>query len=454
MQIRPFEAFRFDEAVVGDVGSCIAPPYDVISHDQQEQLYKKSKHNIVRIIKGKTTASDNGENNQYTRAADYLNNWIKQGALKQDTAETIYAYVQDFELAGPATAFAETSTSYQRFSFIALAQLEEFGKAVRPHEQVLDGPMLDRLNLKRATTAGFGLVLMLYEDEQKIAEKIIKQAATTESLIDFIDEQNVRHRLFTITGKEDIEQISKMMNDKSCIIADGHHRYTTALTYYKESGNTAAKYQMLAFVNIFQKGLIVLATHRLVGNLENFRYEKLITELKENFELTELQFDSPQTKLDARQKMLAQMKSEHNNDKNAFGIYCSNMDTYASNRRNAFYVAVLRDKQAMDPVVPDMSPAWKTLDVSVLHKLILEKLLDIDEERLAKGENLQYVKDTPNAIDQSISQVDAGRKQVAFFMNPIRIQQLKMVTEAGERMPQKSTYFYPKVYTGLTIQKL
>lgn len=436
MQIRPFEAFRFDEAVVGDVGDCIAPPYDVISDAQQEQLYKKSKHNIVRIIKGKTTASDNGENNQYTRAADYLNNWIEQGALKEDSTETIYAYVQDFELAG---------TQFQRFSFIALAKLEEFGKAVRPHEQIFDKPMLDRLNLKRATTAGFGLVLMLYEDEQRIAEKIIKQAVTTESLIDFIDEQNVRHRLFTITVKEDIEQISKMMNDKSCIIADGHHRYMTALTYYKESGNTTAEYQMLAFANIFQKGLIVLATHRLVGNLENFRYEKLITELKENFELTELQFNSPQTKLDARQKMLAQMKSEHNNDKNAFGIYCSN---------NAFYVAVLRDIQAMDPVMPDMSPAWKTLDVSILHKLILEKLLDIDEERLAKGENLQYVKDTPNAIYESISQVDAGRKQVVFFMNPIKIQQLKMVTDAGERMPQKSTYFYPKVYTGLTIQKL
>ena len=436
MQIKPFEAFRFDKAVVGDVGSCIAPPYDVISDAQQEQLYKKSKHNIVRIIKGKTTASDNGDNNQYTRAVDYLNNWIKQGALKQDTTETIYAYVQDFELAG---------TSYERVSFIAWAKLEEFGKTVRPHEQTFDKPMLDRLNLKRATSARFGLVLMLYEDEQKIANKIIKQAAATGSLVDFIDEQNVRHRLFTITAKEDIEQIVKMMNDKSCIIADGHHRYTTALTYSKESGNSAAQYQMLAFVNTFQKGLVVLATHRLVGNLENFCYEKLITELKENFELTELQFNSPQTKLDARQKMLAQMKAEHDNDKNAFGIYGSN---------NAFYVAVLRDKQAMDPVMPDMSSAWRSLDVSVLHKLILEQLLGIDEERLAKGENLQYVKDTPNAVDQSISQIDKGQKQAAFFMNPIKMQQLKMVTDAGERMPQKSTYFYPKIYTGLTIQKL
>lgn len=436
MQIKPFKAFRFDEAVVGDVGSCIAPPYDIISDAQQEQLYKKSKHNIVRIIKGKTTASDNGENNQYTRAADYLNKWIEQGALKQDTAETIYAYVQDFELSG---------TQFQRLAFIALARLEDFGQIVRPHEQIFDKPMLDRLNLKKATAARFGLVFMLYEDEQKIADKIINKATTTRALIDSIDEQNVRHRLFTITAREDIEQIAKMMSNKSCIIADGHHRYTTALNYSKESGNTTAKYQMFAFANTSQKGLIVLATHRLVGNLENFCYEKLIAELKENFELTELKFNSPQTKMDARQKMLAQMKAEHDNNKNAFGIYGSN---------NTFYVAVLRDKQVMDSFVPDMSTAWKALDVSILHKLILEQLLGIDEERLVKGENLEYVKDTPNAIDESISQVDAGHKQAAFFMNPVKMRQLKLVTDASERMPQKSTYFFPKIYTGLTIQKL
>jgi uncharacterized protein (DUF1015 family) len=286
---------------------------------------------------------------------------------------------------------------------------------------------------------------MLYEDEEETADKIIEQATATEPLIDFTDEQNVRHRLFPINSKEDIQTIVNMMNTKSCIIADGHHRYTTGLTYSKESNNPAAKYQMLGFANISHKGLIVLATHRLAGNLENFSFENLITELKENFDIIELKFDLVQNKIDARQKMLAKMKAEHDNDKNAFGIYGAN---------NAFYVAVLKDQQAMDSAVPNMSTAWRTLDVSILHKLILEKILGIDEERLAKGENLQYVKDTPNAIDDSISQVDSGNKQAAFFMNPIKMQQLKLVTDAGERMPQKSTYFYPKIFTGLTIQKL
>jgi uncharacterized protein (DUF1015 family) len=436
MQIKPFRAFRFDEAVVGDVGKCIAPPYDVISDEQREQLYQKSQYNIVRITKGKTNASDNGEQNQYTRAADYLNNWIKEGVLKQDGREALYGYVQDFEVAG---------AGFQRLAFIAMARLEEFGEVVRPHEQIMSRPMVDRLNLKKATTADFGLVFMLYEDEQEIADRIIAQGASNAPLIDFTDEQNVRHRLYAISGEEDIRQIERMMNDKSCVIADGHHRYTTGLTYSKESGNPAARYQMLAFSNIHHKGLIVLATHRLAGNLENFSLEQLITELKESFELTELKFNSPESKRDAREKMLVMMKAEHDKDKNAFGIYGSN---------NAFYVAVLKDELAMDAAAPDMSSAWRQLDVSVLHKLILEKILGIDEAKLARGENLQYVKDTPNAVEQSIAKVDSGEKQAAFFMNPVKMQQLKTVTNTGERMPQKSTYFYPKVFTGLTIQKL
>lgn len=436
MQIEAFKAFRFDAEVVGNVGECIAPPYDVINDTQREQLYNQSEHNLVRIIKGKTNASDNGQDNQYTRAANYLARWIEEGALKQDSSEAIYAYVQDFEVAG---------AQYQRNSFIALAKLEDFGEIVKPHEQILHKPMVDRLNLKKATAADLGLVFMLYEDRQKVADNIMAEVAWRQPLIDFVDEQDVRHRLFAINRKDDIEKIVEMMSDKSCIIADGHHRYTTGLTFSKESDNPAAKYQMLAFANMHQDGLIVLATHRLVGNLDNFEIKELIEKLGEKFHITKFEFDSDQTKDQAEQRMLDRMHAEHDKDESAFGIYGSD---------NAFYVAVLKDKSVMDSIVPDMSPAWKTLDVSILHKLILEELLGIDQEKLAEGENVQYVKDTPNAIADSIAQVDAGQKQAAFFMNPIKLQQLTMVTDAGERMPQKSTYFYPKVYTGLTINKL
>jgi len=436
MEVRPFKAFRFDEQAVGDVGNCIAPPYDVISPAQQQRLYEKSEYNIVRIIKGKTSESDGETNNQYTRAAEYLNGWIEKGVLKQDSTDAIYAYVQDFQIGG---------ADFRRLSFVALGRLEEFGEIVKPHEQILIAPTIDRLNLKRATGAKFGLVFMLYEDKNNVADKTILKAAEQKPLIDFTDEQNVRHRLFPITDKTEVNTIVELMRDKSCIIADGHHRYTTGLMYSKETDKPTAKYQMLAFCNTCHEGLIVLATHRLVANLEKFDIAELMTGLNTNFSVTEYKFGSDQSKAEAKQKMLAQMKAEHNKDKNAFGIYDGS---------GFFYVAVLKNTGAMDTVAPNMSRHWRSLDVAVLHKLVLEKLLGIGAEQLAGGANVEYLKDGDNIIDESVRRVDQNQKQAAFFMNPPKISQIRMVADAGERMPQKSTYFYPKVFTGLTINKL
>jgi uncharacterized protein (DUF1015 family) len=441
MQVKPFKAFRYNPAIVGDVAACVAPPYDVIDSTQQLQLHEKSKYNITHITKGKINPSDNAGNNQYTRAAVYLSDWIKTGALAQDTTESIYAYVQDFE----APDAESGPILLQRLSFIALAKLEEFGKIVKPHEQILAGPLSDRLNLKKATQAEFGLVFMLYEDEQMIADTIIARIADEQPLIDFADEQNVRHRLFAITDTADIEKIVQMMSDKSCIIADGHHRYTTGLNYSKQSSNLAAKYQMLGFSNIRQKGLVVLATHRLVGNLVNFNFGKLLAELEANFKITKLSFDTPTDKINAKQKMLSQMNAEYENDNNAFGIYAAD---------NSFYVVVLKNRRVAERAAPETSPPRRTLDVSILHKLILEPLLGIDEQAITEGGKLKYVKGMSNAVDESVSEVDAGKQQLAFFMNPVKLQQLKDVTDASERMPQKSTFFYPKLFSGLTIQKL
>jgi uncharacterized protein (DUF1015 family) len=422
--------------VVGDAGNCISPPYDVISASQQDQLYQKSEYNIVRIIKGKTTPSDNNDDNQYTRAADYFQKWMNSGVLKQDADESIYAYVQNFEAAG---------TYHQRQSFIALGKAEDFGGTVKPHEQILDEPIVDRLNLRRATAAIFGLVFMLYDDGQGVADKVIENSARHEPLIDFTDEQGVRHRLFAITDKNDINAVMEMMRDKNCIIADGHHRYTTGLLYSKETPGSAAKYQMLAFSNLRHEGLVVLATHRAVANLQDFDLQHLIEELKTHFKIARYPFDSPHTRTDARFRMVDRMKQEYDNYRNAFGIYGGN---------GAFHVVVLKNEQAMGAAATEESAAWRSLDVSVLHKLILEELLGVGEEQLARGRNLEYVKDHGTAIDELAAKVDDGQKQAVFFMNPTRIAQIQMVAEKGERMPQKSTYFYPKIYTGLTINKL
>jgi len=437
MEVKPFKALRYNAQVVGNVGNCIAPPYDVINADQQEALYRKSDYNIVRVTRGKTAPSDDGQDNQYTRAAGYLNKWMQEKALKEDAKESIYGYVQDFVIDG---------TAFQRLTFVALGKLEEFGKTVKPHEQIFAKPMLDRLSLKKATAARFGLVFMMYEDPQNVADAIIQKAAQQEPLVDFVDEQDVRHRLFAIENDEEIQAIVAMMRDKSCIIADGHHRYTTGLTYSRESGNPAAKYQMLAFTNILQQGLVVLATHRLVGSIANFQPEAFLARLKEAFDVRSFEFvDGPEAEEQARKDMLAEMRRLHEKeDENAFGIYMGD---------RAFHVAVLRDKQRMD-AAGTMSAAWKSLDVSILQKLVLEGMLAIGEDKTGDPDYVQYVKDRPNAIHEMIDAVDAGDKQIAFFTNPVKMHQLVKVTDAGERMPQKSTYFYPKMYTGLTIQKL
>jgi uncharacterized protein (DUF1015 family) len=458
MEVKSFKAFRFNAGVVGEVGKCIAPPYDVITDAQRDGLWRASKYNIVHITKGKTHASDNEQNNQYTRAAEYLRNWIAEGALKEDEKETIYGYVQDFELGG---------TAFQRLSFIALAKLEDFGKIVRPHEHVFEKPMLDRLNLERATAAKFGLVFMLYDDPQGIADRIITKAMTgvrnqgsgvsdpsptpdsrplTPALIDFVDDQAVRHRLYAITDQNEIKAVEAMMQEKSCVIADGHHRYTTGLKYLRESGNPEARYQMIAFTNTHQKGLVVLATHRVIGGIKDFQPTDFLARLAQGFKVEQFKFaSSAKAKTEARQKMLARMKNCYDEDKTAFGIYLGD---------GAFYIVTLNDPSLMSAAAPDKSTAWRALDLSVLHELILERLLGLDEEKMGNSDYVEYVKDLPNALDEIIVSIDTGRKQVAFFTNPLKMRQLTAVTEAGERMPHKSTYFYPKMYTGLTIQKL
>ncbi len=437
MEVKPFKAFRFDPGVVGDVGRCIAPPYDVIDDVQREELYRRSEHNIVRITKGKTTPSDNGQQNQYTRAAEFLQKWIAEGVLKPDDRDTIYGYIQDFELDGVA---------YRRLTFIALGKLEDFGKTVRPHEQVFARPVQDRLNLKKATAARFGLVFMLYDDPKGVADKIIAKAAAQEPLVDFVDDHGVRHQLSAIADEGDIEAIMRMMGDKSVIIADGHHRYTTGLTYMRESGNPAAKYQMLAFTNTAQKGLVVLATHRVVGGIDGFNWQEFILRLVPGFTVMKIgNSPDPKSKESAKQYMLKMMRTVQERDETPLGIYLGDGN---------FYVAVLKDKFLMKAAAPDKSEAWRTLDVSVLQKLILEGLLGLTEEKMGNSDHVEYVKDMPNAIDEIIARIDSGLKQIAFFTNPVKMKQLARITDAGERMPHKSTYFYPKMYTGLTIQKL
>lgn len=429
MDIKAFRAYRFNGEKVGDIGSCIAPPYDVINSDKQDSLYNQNDYNIVRVIKGKACSDDTENNNQYTRANDFLNSAIADNALIQDEKPAIYAYVQNFNVG---------DDRFQRSGFIALGGLTEFGDKVKPHEKTLDGPKADRLKLMTATQSQFGQIFMLFDDAEKVADKIIDSSINGNALVDFVDDENVQHRLYAIDNEDEIDAITKMIATKDAVIADGHHRYETALNYYKQSGNPDAKFRMMTFVNMYNEGLVILPTHRLVGNLESFDINDLIEKLGADFEITTFGINE-------KDKMFALMKQNFDAKKIAFGLYA---------KSQAYYCIVLKDITIMDKLSPNLSQASKELDVSVLHTAILDNILGIGDKQLANESNIEYIKDIGNAIDDSIARVDSGEKQAVFFMNSTRIEQVQDVAAAGEKMPQKSTFFHPKIFTGLTINKL
>lgn len=432
MDIKPFKAYRFNPDIVGDNGKCIAPPYDVISPPQQKKLYQQNPYNIVRIILGQTKPDDDEKNNQYTRAAEFLKDWLTKKVLKQDEKETIYAYVQSFEIA---------DKKIQRSGFIALGKLAQFGSGVRPHEKTLDGPKADRLKLTQATAAQFELVFMLYDDVGQETDKIIDKAAETKkSIIEFTDDDGVKHSVYPIDSQEDVQKLVKLMAEKEVLIADGHHRYETAMNYYNLTKNPAAQWLMMAFVNMHNKGLVILPTHRLVGNLKNYNTDELIKKLQPNFKITQFEYQNEKAK--AKGLMSKRLEKAFKANQNAFGIYDG----------KSFHFIVLKNKTALQSL--QMSDASKSLDVVVLHKLILESILGIGDAQLAGETNIEYIKDVGTAVDEAMAKVDSGEKQVLFFMNPTRAEQVKQIAAANEKMPQKSTFFYPKIFSGLTINKL
>lgn len=429
MEIKAFKAFRFNDAVVGDGGKCICPPYDVIDSQQQESLYQQHPYNIVRVELGKTTPNDTENNNQYTRANDFFQKWLAEKAIVSDEKPAIYAYVQDFDVA---------DQKFQRSGFIALGKVVEFGKNVKPHEKTLEGPKADRLNLMKATKVQLAQIFMLYDDPTKIADNIIAENINGKALMNATDDDGIRHRLFAIQNNQDIEAITKMMADKDTVIADGHHRYETSLNYYKLTQNPAAQHCMMTFVNMHNKGLVILPTHRLVGNLSDFDSAKLLKGLEKDFEITKFS-------LSQKDKMFTMMKQNFDANKVAFGLYVKD---------NAFYCIVLKTLAVMDKLAPALSKASKSLDVSVLHTVILDSILGIGDKQLAAETNIEYIKDIGDAINKSIRLVDSGDKQLVFFMNPTKIEQVQAVAATGEKMPQKSTFFHPKIFTGLTVNKL
>lgn len=436
--IEPFRAFRYNPSQVS-LADVATQPYDKITTAMQERYYNTSPYNLVRIILGKRQSSDTPVDNPYTRAASSFRDWRRQGILLQDAEPSIYRYVQRFSVPSP-----NNPVQFERQGFIALAKIEDYSSGiVFRHEQTLAKPKADRLDLLRATKAHFGQIFMLYSDPGAEIDQAI--ASSDPPDLEMSDEYGVLHRVWKISDSGTIDLVRKKMRDKKLIIADGHHRYETALNYRNERrtqsegqgkelrGGLHAPYEfaMMTFVNMDGPGLVILPTHRVVHGLTNFSADTFRTAAGKLFTVDEA---DPSVTPERAVTMLRE--SGH-----------TGTSILAVTRERAFLLS--RQKPAAE-VFENVSVRQQSLDVIQLHKGLLEHVLGISETAIRDQTNLTYVRDAGEALNS----VRAGNADIAFLMNPVRIEQVRDIALSGEVLPQKSTDFYPKLLSGLTIYAL
>lgn len=440
--IAPFRALRYDPGRV-KLDEVATQPYDKITPQMQERYYAASPYNLVRIILGKAQPNDGAGDNPYARAAACFRDWRTEGILRQDPEPSIYRYVQRFSA---RSSSAKDSVQFERQGFIALGQLEDYSAGVVfRHEQTLSKPKADRLELLRATRAHFGQIFMLYTDSGGEIERALSSPAAP--LLEMRDEYGVLHRVWKVSDSGIIEQVRAKMLDKKLIIADGHHRYETALTYRNErrtntgsgtkdrkdqQGAKPYEFAMMTFVNMDESaGVLILPTHRVVHGLENASAERF-------------------------RKSAAEFFSVEDADPAITAERASAMLKEAGHRGTAM-LAVFRNRALLlsrptspDRIFHDISKRQQALDVVQLHKCLLESVLGISEEAIRQQKNVRYLRDAEEALQL----VRSGQADIAFLMNAVRIEQMRDVAFAGEVLPQKSTDFYPKLLSGLTIYAL
>jgi uncharacterized protein (DUF1015 family) len=433
--IRPFRALRYDPQSVEPV-KVVTQPYDKITPAMQDHYYESSPYNLIRIILGRREAADNTGHNVYTRAAGYGAEWRKEGILRQDSLPSIYAYSQTF--AKPASGSRQQTS--ERRGFIALGRVEDYSAGVVfRHEQTLAKPKADRLELLRATRAHYEQLFLLYEDSGEV-DSLLNSAMNATPAIDVTDEYGVAHRVWQISDSSTISAIQEKMRDKKLVIADGHHRYETALNFRDEcrdarltGGRDAAhEFVMMTFINMNDPGLLILPTHRVVHSLTDFSVDDFQNASREFFSVEEIDpaFD------DVRATALLQERGREG----------TALLAVAPNR--AFLLH--KPKAAGSRFLAGLSARQQALDVVQLHKCLLEGVLKLSEESIRNQQNLSYIREASEALEL----VRKGKANIAFLMNACPVQQVRDVALAGEVMPQKSTDFYPKLLSGLTAYAL
>lgn len=418
VDIRPFKGFSYNSKKV-TLSSVVSPPYDVISPAQQEIYYNQDEHNIVRVILGKEYANDSRINNKYTRARNYIDKWIQEGVLQQSDHKCIYVYRQTFSV---------DDKIYAITGIIALLRLEEIGKgAILPHEETLSAPKLDRFNLMDACEGNLEFIYSLYSDETCQINKILtKTINDIEPCLDFKDKEGINQQMWEIKDDIMIAQITEVMKNKPVFIADGHHRYEATFKLKGERsikdtkiGDKPYDYIMMLLVDMNDPGLMILPTYRLVKGIKNYSPELLLEQLEASFNIS----------LCLKDEMFGAIEGEQY----AFVMYA----------HGNFYLLRLRQGVIDKQLVKGKSVEYQSLDVVVLHSSIINNLLG---DCLEQG-NIAYVKDK----EASIASVDAGEYQLALFLAPVRLSQLKTLSLNHEKMPQKSTYFWPKPVSGLVM---
>lgn len=406
--VKPFQPFRY-QAKAGDPATLLTQPYDKISPEMHARYLAASPYNLVRIILGEKREFDNESENVYTRAAAYLEDWIRDGILARDPSPGFYAYSQEFSV-------PDSGEKLTRNGFIGLGKLENYSaNVVYRHEQTLTGPKKDRRELLNHTRAHLGQIFMLYPDPARAVDAILADAEKNAPILDVLDEYQARHRVWAIRDEPAVAKIKSLMSDKKLLIADGHHRYETALAYAKDHpDDSAAQYVMMTFVNLHAPGLKILATHRVLREIDPQGFHE---RAKKHWKATALH------SVEELKRALAVPDT---------ALIRIGVVTGAGQH------------------LLERPRAAGELDVPVLHKDILGGLLGISEEDVKAEKHIRYVR----GIDAAVAEVRQSDAEVAFILEPTPIGEMARIAFAGGVMPQKSTDFYPKLLSGITIYKL
>lgn len=428
--IRAFRGLRYDLARVGALSSVIAPPYDVIDETLSKQLHDQSPYNVIRLILNPIESTDDEQNNRYTRAAKFLHDWRSEGILTEDSHPCIYVYSQQFDWEG---------TQYTRRGVMARVRLEKLGEGkIYPHEETMPGPKADRLKLFHATGMNLSQIFGLYPDEANEVGQLLDQAVAGKTPLEATDHLGVVHRVWPISDLETITKLQGLLGPKPVFIADGHHRYETSCKHLEErqaAGKVSgpedpANFTLMMFVGMSEPGLKVMPTHRLVSGLSGLTTERLQELLQPHFDIEVVGNGT-----DAATTAWESIETSGRQEAMAF---CTVAD-------GNWILATLRSPSSMDQVVTEHSDVWKSLGVSILHKLALDTCLASEGQPQCK-----YV----HLLQEVIDAVQAKQCDLACLVQPATVEHIRQLAGTFEKMPAKSTYFYPKLASGLVFNPI